>query len=102
MMRDSDTIARLGGDEFVILGEEIESESEALGLAHRVLATLEEPFVVRSAEVSMPASVGVSVAGDPEAAKREQRQRDGIPIPDSLAEKIEGICRTHNVPFLLQ
>src|SRR5437763_7302801 len=57
MMRDSDTIARLGGDEFVILGEDIESENEALGLALRVLATLEEPFVVGSAEVSMPASV---------------------------------------------
>src|SRR5947199_3363749 len=34
MMRDSDTIARLGGDEFVILGESIESERAALGLAH--------------------------------------------------------------------
>src|SRR5437763_1197032 len=57
MMRDSDTIARLGGDEFVILGESIESESEALGLAHRVLATLKEPFAVGSAHGSMPASV---------------------------------------------
>jgi diguanylate cyclase (GGDEF)-like protein/PAS domain S-box-containing protein len=67
MMRDSDTIARLGGDEFVILGESIESESEALGLAHRVLATLKEPFAVGSAHVSMPASVGVSVSAHPEA-----------------------------------
>jgi diguanylate cyclase (GGDEF)-like protein/PAS domain S-box-containing protein len=67
MMRDSDTVARLGGDEFVILAEDIESDAEALALAERVLHTLEEPFLVSSAEVSMLASVGVSVSHDPEA-----------------------------------
>jgi len=67
MMRDSDTVARLGGDEFVILGEDIESHAEALALAERVLATLNEPFLVGSSEVSMPASIGVSVSHDPEA-----------------------------------
>ena len=67
MMRDSDTVARLGGDEFVILAEDIESDAEALALAERALHTLEEPFLVGSAEVSMLASVGVSVSHDPEA-----------------------------------
>ena len=67
MMRDSDTVARLGGDEFVILAEEIESDEEALALAERVLETLSEPFLVSSVEVSMPASVGVSVSDDPDA-----------------------------------
>jgi diguanylate cyclase (GGDEF)-like protein/PAS domain S-box-containing protein len=67
MMRDSDTIARLGGDEFVILAEDLQSNAEAVSVAERVLHALEEPFVVGSAEVSMLASVGVSVAHDPEA-----------------------------------
>src|SRR5438876_4486634 len=67
MMRDSDTVARLGGDEFVILGEDIEGDAEALALAERVLAALREPFRVGVAEVSMPASVGVSVSRNPEA-----------------------------------
>jgi diguanylate cyclase (GGDEF)-like protein/PAS domain S-box-containing protein len=67
MMRDSDTVARLGGDEFVILGEDIDSDTEALALAERVLAALREPFKVGSVELSMPASVGVSVSSDPEA-----------------------------------
>lgn len=67
MMRDSDTIARLGGDEFVILAEELQSDAEALNVAERVLRALERPFVVGSAEVSMLASVGVSVSHDPEA-----------------------------------
>lgn len=75
MMRDSDTVARLGGDEFVILGDEVETESEALALAERVVQTLTEPFHIGSTEVSMPASVGVSLThdsdADPEAMLRE-------------------------------
>jgi diguanylate cyclase (GGDEF)-like protein/PAS domain S-box-containing protein len=75
MMRDTDTVARLGGDEFVILGEQIDSEAEALALAERVVTTLKEPFVVGSVEATMHASVGVSVAheqdADPEAMLRE-------------------------------
>jgi len=75
MMRESDTVARLGGDEFVILGEEIESDEEALALAERVVQTLKEPFHVGGVEVSMPASVGVSIThdaeSDPESMLRE-------------------------------
>jgi diguanylate cyclase (GGDEF)-like protein/PAS domain S-box-containing protein len=75
MLRDSDTVARLGGDEFVILAEDLDSDAEALAVAERVLHALEEPFLVGSAEVSMFASVGVSVShdhnADPEDLLRE-------------------------------
>jgi diguanylate cyclase (GGDEF)-like protein/PAS domain S-box-containing protein len=75
MLRDSDTVARLGGDEFVILAEDLEGDAEALAVAERVLHTLEEPFVIGSAEVSLFASVGVSVShdftADPEDLLRE-------------------------------
>jgi diguanylate cyclase (GGDEF)-like protein/PAS domain S-box-containing protein len=67
MMRDSDTVARLGGDEFVVLGEEMKTDEEAFGLAERVVQTLKQPFHIGSVEVSMPASVGVSITHDPEA-----------------------------------
>jgi diguanylate cyclase len=67
MLRDSDTVARLGGDEFVILAEDLESDAEALAVAERVLHALEKPFQVGSAEVSMLASVGVSITHDPQA-----------------------------------
>jgi diguanylate cyclase (GGDEF)-like protein/PAS domain S-box-containing protein len=75
LMRDSDTVARLGGDEFVILAEEIEGDGEALALAERVLDALERPFSLGSAEVTILASVGISVSRhpetDPEAMLRE-------------------------------
>jgi diguanylate cyclase (GGDEF)-like protein/PAS domain S-box-containing protein len=75
MLRDSDTVARLGGDEFVILAEDLDSDGEALAVAERVLHSLEEPFLVGSAEVSMFASIGVSVShnaeADPEDLLRE-------------------------------
>jgi diguanylate cyclase (GGDEF)-like protein/PAS domain S-box-containing protein len=75
LMRDSDTVARLGGDEFVILAENIDTESEAMALADRVLDALERPFPVGRAEVAMLASVGVSVTHspdrDPETMLRE-------------------------------
>ena len=75
MMRDSDTVARLGGDEFVVLAEDLQSDAEALAVAERVLHALQEPFVVGSAEVSMLASVGVSVSHDPEADPRSDAAR---------------------------
>jgi len=75
LMRDSDTVARLGGDEFVILAEDIEGDEEALALAERVLDALERPFSLGSTDVSVLASVGISVSShpdsDPEAMLRE-------------------------------
>jgi LDH2 family malate/lactate/ureidoglycolate dehydrogenase len=43
----------------------------------------------------------VLVAGDPEAAAREKRLREGIPVPDTLMEKIRAICGRCGVPFVL-
>jgi LDH2 family malate/lactate/ureidoglycolate dehydrogenase len=43
----------------------------------------------------------VLVPGDPEAATRAQRLRDGIPIPDTLAAKLREVCERCGAPFLL-
>jgi diguanylate cyclase (GGDEF)-like protein/PAS domain S-box-containing protein len=66
-LRDSDTVARLGGDEFVILAEDLDSDAEALAVAERVVSTLDAPFQVGSMEVTMGASIGVSISRDHEA-----------------------------------
>jgi len=43
----------------------------------------------------------VLVPGDPEAASREKRLKEGIPLPESLLVKIRAICERSGVPFLL-
>jgi LDH2 family malate/lactate/ureidoglycolate dehydrogenase len=43
----------------------------------------------------------VLVPGDPEAASREQRLREGIPLADTLREKIKEVCERSGAPFLL-
>ncbi|MFL6564198.1 MAG: Ldh family oxidoreductase [Burkholderiales bacterium] len=43
----------------------------------------------------------VLVPGDPEAAARERRLRDGIPLPASLLEKLRAICERSGVAFIL-
>ena len=43
----------------------------------------------------------VLVPGDPEARARAERLREGIPIPDSLREKIRGVCERSGVACLL-
>ena len=43
----------------------------------------------------------VLVPGDPEATTRVERQRDGIPLPDTLIEKLRGVCASCGAPFVL-
>nr|WP_254632548.1 Ldh family oxidoreductase [Achromobacter denitrificans] len=43
----------------------------------------------------------VLVAGEPEAAERARRLRQGIPIPAALAERLRGICERAGAPYLL-
>jgi len=43
----------------------------------------------------------VLVPGDPEAAARERRLREGIPLPAMLLEKLRGVCERSGVAFIL-
>ena len=43
----------------------------------------------------------VLVPGEPEAAARKERLREGIPIPATLREKIRGVCETSGVDCIL-
>ena len=58
VVRDVDTVARLGGDEFAILLPGI-GEDQALRIAERALAALQEPFAVNDRAVWTGASIGV-------------------------------------------
>lgn len=63
-IRDCDTLARVGGDEFVLIANSLKVREEASLIANRLLATLEQPFLVGGHEFQITASIGVSVYPD--------------------------------------
>jgi diguanylate cyclase (GGDEF)-like protein/PAS domain S-box-containing protein len=60
-IRVEDTVARLGGDEFLILLSRVRDEQAVLLVIEKVLQALAEPYTVRGSEITITASMGVSV-----------------------------------------
>ena len=60
-IRESDTVARWGGDEFTLLLEKIRSTGEAALVARRILKVFTEPFILSGHEISVTASIGISL-----------------------------------------
>ncbi|MDB5414087.1 MAG: hypothetical protein JWR10_2422 [Rubritepida sp.] len=58
---EGDLVARLGGDEFAILQLGIGSAQEAAHLALRIIETLDRPFTVMGRDVSISASIGITL-----------------------------------------
>jgi diguanylate cyclase (GGDEF)-like protein/PAS domain S-box-containing protein len=71
--RVEDTAVRFGADEFLVLAEEVEDVDGLRTLADRLLGVLDEPFHVHGREVTLSASVGVTLGSDlaPEALLRQ-------------------------------
>ncbi len=61
-VRDTDVVARLGGDEFAILQRSKEQPEGAGNLAHRIVNSFKEPFIIEDIAISVDVSIGVSVA----------------------------------------
>ena len=74
-IRPTDTLARMSGDEFAVLCEEVASVEDAVGVASRLIACLEQPLTLGAAEVVISASVGVALPRgddtDPETLVRD-------------------------------
>ncbi|MDP2697610.1 EAL domain-containing protein [Thalassospira sp.] len=66
----SDTVARLGGDEFLIIVEDVYNAVTPSYLAARINAELRRPFHVKGQEITMSASIGISIY--PENGKSTQ------------------------------
>ena len=56
---------------------------------------------VLHATTPVDAAQPVLVPGDPEAASRERRLREGIPLPEPLLGKLRAICERSGVAFIL-
>jgi LDH2 family malate/lactate/ureidoglycolate dehydrogenase len=62
---------------------------------------LDEVIDVLHATPAIDPAKPVLVPGDPEAASRARRLKEGIPVPESLRAKLRAICERSGVPFLL-
>jgi diguanylate cyclase (GGDEF)-like protein/PAS domain S-box-containing protein len=60
-VRASDTVARLGGDEFVVLLPHVDSEAAALGVAEKIRAALNQPFMVAGHALDISTSMGLAI-----------------------------------------
>jgi diguanylate cyclase (GGDEF)-like protein/PAS domain S-box-containing protein len=63
-LRSGDLAARLGGDEFAVVIPLIEDPSEAVRVTERLLESISAPIEVGDAQLSVTASIGISIGGD--------------------------------------
>ena len=59
-VRAGDTAARLGGDEFAVLMDALADPNDAIEIAERIIAALQEPVVLDALVVSATASIGIA------------------------------------------
>jgi diguanylate cyclase (GGDEF)-like protein/PAS domain S-box-containing protein len=63
-LREGDTLARIGGDEFTIILPEVPNKDDVPMVAQKILATLEQPFILDNREINISASIGVAIFPD--------------------------------------
>ncbi|NVM77876.1 diguanylate cyclase (GGDEF)-like protein/PAS domain S-box-containing protein [Duganella sp. SG902] len=60
-VRKTDTVGRLAGDEFVVILEMLHSDDAAQEAADKLLPALQRPFILKTATVSLSASIGIAI-----------------------------------------
>ena len=60
-LRSGDTLSRFGGDEFTLLLPEVRTRDDVVVIAEKILARLNEPFVIDGHELFVGASIGVAM-----------------------------------------
>ena len=63
-VREDDTVARIGGDEFVVVFQGIHDVNDAVLLAEKLLSCLVQPVQLNGYEVTVTASMGISLYPD--------------------------------------
>jgi len=60
-VRDDDTVARLGGDEFTIILAELRQPEDAIGVAEKLIAAIEQPLPIAGTSIEVSASIGIAL-----------------------------------------
>lgn len=77
-VREGDTLSRLGGDEFAAVLPDLADSGVAARVAERIVAALAEPLTACGGEVSLTASIGISLyPADGREAADLVRRADG-------------------------
>ena len=68
-VRGGDTVARLGGDEFLVMLEDLSEDDQeaaalAKGVGEKILAVLNQPYMLAERECHSTSSIGVTLFGD--------------------------------------
>ncbi len=89
-IRETDTVARLGGDEFVVLLQDLSESAEdaaaqAKTIAEKILATVDQPYLLAGRECRSSSSIGITVFGDPRDSTNEVLQQADIAMYQAKA-----------------
>ncbi|MGA9382198.1 MAG: CHASE2 domain-containing protein [Phormidium sp.] len=60
-LRSSDTVSRLGGDEFTVILPGIPCLPDIAKVADKILATINQPFILQGHKIRISTSIGISV-----------------------------------------
>jgi diguanylate cyclase (GGDEF)-like protein/PAS domain S-box-containing protein len=81
-LRRSDTLARVGADRFVVLQPMVESEDDAIDLAHKIVFSMQAPVTVQGRALDVRLSIGIAIfpadgeSGDELAGAAERALRE--------------------------
>jgi diguanylate cyclase (GGDEF)-like protein len=93
-VRPSDHLTRFGGDEFVVECAGVKTDEEAIVIAERIIAAVQEPIRLDLAEIRVGASIGIARTDEPVGVDDLLDRSDAA----LLAAKAAGKGRWHLAP----
>jgi diguanylate cyclase (GGDEF)-like protein len=91
---DGAAIARLGGDEFAVVAHPVADDAEAVALADRVRAVLDDPVTIDGRDIGLTASIGVVLSSG-----TGETSADLLRFADAALHRAKDLGRNRNGLF---